>query len=412
MKRTNLTIAIAAAALASTSLVYADGHASNTIKTALADSTLTGQVYGGYQNNENEFVSGTPAAVTTSEGSDFGLEEARLGLISQVKDNVELGIEMIWNAGAGPGQNSQTVINDLYLKKDYGNTSVYVGRFKQVADRRSAVERSDAIFTGLNLDTGFGGISFATTTLGPRRADGVQVSSFNDAGFHGSAAIIKAGVDTENDANNNSDSTRKFGYSLTGGWIGGDDNLQFGVTLGYAQNDGDEDSDSGADTSSESDSSGYSIQTILATGPFVGGLNYNDGETESESRNGTTRSTEDNDADGYNLWGAFNLLNAERSFDQYGVLQGPNLSKGEIGYEVGLSYGSGDSATEENDGLGTPTSFTKSESELDAWSLAFNVYTGENCKWFFQYSQVESEQGGNSLDLESTSFTLGGRLSF
>lgn len=367
MKMKQLTMAVAAASVVVSGAAVAGGHG-DPVTTALANAKVSGEVYGAYRNGTTDSGSGE------TEISDFDIDELRLGLTTNVHDNKEFGIELGWIILDGPGNNSATVVRDLYGAKSYGNTVVTVGRFKQIADRDNYMEQSDALFND--------GASIGTIGA-DRRIDGVEVKTHVDGGLHGSLSVYKGGVDTEI-TGADTEISRNLGFAASGGWQGGNDDMSFGVTLTVFQQDGND--PGGFDTD------GFGVSTFIATGPLTGTLSYAD--NESDPVGGGTKT----ENDGFQLMAALDLGGAARSFDQYGVYQGPSLGEDGRGYEAVISFGSGDSET------GT------TESETDGWGIGFNMYCGPYTKWFIQYTDSETEIG--SAKTETDGFAIGGRLDF
>ena len=361
MKTKILTAAIASVMASSVAMAEGD---SNAVSSALANGTVSGEVYGAYRSEDDDGV----------DSSDFDLDVLRIGYTTNVNDSTELGIEVEWALGDGPGENDQTIIRDLYVAKAINdNTTVTVGRFKQLADRNVAVEQSDALFTTLALEA---------DALGLRRIDGVEIKHANASGLNGTLSVYKGGEDTSG-----GDTERNFGYAASLGWQGGADDLSFGVTAAAFQVDGD---DSGA---ASTEDSGYSIILNAAMGPVVASLEYLDTTEESTGN-------EDVDVDGIVIQGAFNLGGASRSFDNYGVLQGPTVAKGDMGYEIGFAYSTG---TEEENGF--------LDVDQDAMGIVLNAYCGPNTKWFLSYTDVETDNGVGA-DQEFDQIALGARLDF
>ena len=85
MKIKKLTTAVALAAITTSGAAVADNHASEAVKTALANAVISGEAYGGYWNSSVD--NGT----TETDTSDFDLDLFRLGLTTTVKEDVEFG---------------------------------------------------------------------------------------------------------------------------------------------------------------------------------------------------------------------------------------------------------------------------------------------------------------------------------
>ncbi|RZV48909.1 MAG: hypothetical protein EX270_13475, partial [Pseudomonadales bacterium] len=212
MKMKQLTMAVAAASVVVSGAAVAGGHG-DAVSSALSSAKVSGEVYGAYRSQT------TDVGATSTDVSDFDLEEARLGITANLDDDTELGVEMGWDTGDGFGGNSGTLLRDLYVAKSYGNAVVTAGRFKQVADRDNNVEKSDALFTLPG--------EVSLSSLGAmRRIDGVEVKSTFEGGLHGSLALYKGGNDFTG-----GDIEREFGYAGSFGWQGGNDDASFGATV-------------------------------------------------------------------------------------------------------------------------------------------------------------------------------------
>ncbi|MDA7687946.1 porin [Pseudomonadales bacterium] len=384
MKTKILTAAIAS--VMASSVAMAEGH-SNAVSSALANGTVSGEVYGGYTNVGIDSNVTDPEADTNI--SDFDLDILRLGYNTNISDSTELGIEVEWTLGDGPGQNSETRIRDLFVAKSINdNTTVTLGRFKQLADRNEAVEESDAIFTGsvsgpstlqsiADFEETGEDLESDVANLA-RRIDGIEVKHANASGLNGTVSIYKGGNDTSG-----GDSDRQLSYAGSLGWQGGSDDLSFGATVALFKEDG-------GDTGQEAD--GYSLIVNGAMGPVVASLTYADRTQE-------TNGAADVDYDSIGVAGAFNLGGASRSFDNYGVLQGPSVASGDMAYEIGFNY---NSATVE-EGAG--------EYDADDMGIVLNAYCGPNTKVYLSYTDQEWDFGAGGT-AEFDQIALGARLDF
>ena len=370
MKTKILTAAIAS--VMASSVAMAEGH-SNAVSSALANGTVSGEVYGAYRQNG---IDGG------ADSSDIDLDILRLGYSTSVNDSTELGIEVEWMLDENG--NTATEIRDLFVAKSVSdNTTVTVGRFKQTADRNAAVEQSDALFTssvsGPALLGGVLGAGLSSDVANlERRIDGVEVKSANASGLNGTVSIYKGGNDTSG-----GDSDRQLSYAGSLGWQGGSDDLSFGATVALFKEDG-------GDTGQEAD--GYSLIVNGAMGPVVASLTYADRTQE-------TNGAADVDYDSIGIAGAFNLGGASRSFDNYGVLQGPSVASGDMAYEIGFNY---NSATVE-EGAG--------EYDADDMGIVLNAYCGPNTKVYLSYTDQEWDFGAGGT-AEFDQIALGARLDF
>ena len=370
MKTKILTAAIAS--VMASSVAMAEGH-SNAVSSALANGTVSGEVYGAYRQDG---IDGG------ADSSDIDLDILRLGYSTSVNDSTELGIEVEWMLDENG--NTATEIRDLFVAKSVSdNTTVTVGRFKQTADRNAAVEQSDALFTssvsGPALLGGALGAGLSSDVANlERRIDGVEVKSANASGLNGTVSIYKGGNDTSG-----GDSDRQLSYAGSLGWQGGSDDLSFGATVALFKEDG-------GDTGQEAD--GYSLIFNAAMGPVVAALTYADRTQENNSG-------VDVDFDSIGVAGAFNLGGASRSFDNYGVLQGPSVASGDMAYEIGFNY---NSATVE-EGAG--------EYDADDMGIVLNAYCGPNTKVYLSYTDQEWDFGAGGT-AEFDQIALGARLDF
>jgi len=373
MKTKILTAAIAS--VMASSVAMAEGH-SNAVSSALANGTVSGEVYGAYRQDG---IDGG------ADSSDIDLDILRLGYSTNVNDSTELGIEVEWMLDENG--NTATEIRDLFVAKSVSdNTTVTVGRFKQTADRNAAVEQSDALFTssvsGPALLGALGnGLSADVANL-ERRIDGVEVTSANASGLNGTVSIYKDGNDTSG-----GDSDRQLSYAGSLGWQGGSDDLSFGATVALFKEDG-------GDTGQEAD--GYSLIVNGAMGPVVASLTYADRTQE-------TNGAADVDYDSIGVAGAFNLGGASRSFDNYGVLQGPSVASGDMAYEIGFNY---NSASVEGS-----TFALGSDYDADAMGIVLNAYCGPNTKVYLSYTDEEWDFGAGTT-AEFDQIALGARLDF
>ncbi len=411
MKINRLAAAIAATSIVVSTQAIADGH-SNSVTSALANGKLTGQVYGGLTRETTE--TSTSPSTTTQETTDtqFDFDILRMGYTATLKDNVELGIEAQVDPGDDVNDSSSVFLRDLYGAKSFGNNTVTLGRFKPIYDR--ATREKDALFT--------------EPTNG-MRIDGVEFKGFQDTGVNYSASIKKGGLkkDDTNDGTGPSGNTDvetedNFGFAFSAGWQGGDNGLKFGGFIAFDQVDGDEETEkdttsgvttkAGTLTTSENvESDGFLIGGNLDAGAITAILRYSDGEVEYESGDSSSGfSTRTVETDGFTLSGAFDLGGAKRSFDQFGVWQGPKLSKGQWGHEIVATIGQW-TAEESTSGVSGST-----DTDTDTYGIGYNGYCGEYTKVYALYTTSEDEETttgiSGSEDSESDTLTLGIRLAF
>lgn len=405
MKINRLAAAIAATSIVVSTQAIADGH-SNSVTSALANGKLTGQVYGGLTRSTTEVEDSKVDPKTTNEDTDteFDFDYIRMGYIATVKEDVEFGIEAQLDPGNDVNSSSSVTIRDLYGKKSFGNNAVTLGRFKPIYDREA--EQSDALFT--NPTTGM-------------RIDGVEFKGFQDTGLNYSASIQKGGlVDEDSSGSGNSDDETEdnFGISLSAGWQGGDNGLKFGGFIAFDQTDGDETSSKNTVTdvttvTEEEETDKFIIGGNLDAGTIVAILRYTDTEVEDKSGNtssGFTSTT--TETDGFTLSGAFDLGGANRSFDQFGVLQGPKVANGEWGQEIVLHFSQTDTEWSQS-GVSPSASI---DTETDTFGIGYNAYCGKYTKLYALYetseSEAEEENVTGSIDTDGDTFTLGLRLAF
>jgi len=389
MKTKLLTAAIAAGSvLGSTSVLAAADSGSDALRTTLGNATLTAEGYGGYTNYEEDNVS------SKQELSDFDFDKLRIGLNGTIKEDVTFGFELEWvlndadfvdNVDGNSNDENDLNLNDLYVERAFGTTIATLGRFKQLNERANSVEMRDHVFDGGN--------AFSDAD---RRVDGAQVRHSNETGLHASGAVYKGGVNDES-ASGDVERDRNFGYSASLGWIG---SVGDGITLGGTFSGYQEDGNESEAAMSDFEWSGYALEAVIGVGPVVGGLTWSTNEQEGTS--GGTPNV-DFETEHTSLWAAWNLSNAGRTFNEYGVLQGPSVNAGDLGYEVAIRYGMGE---DEN-------KLSSFKEETDFWAIAFNLYCGSHTKWFAQISQEESEDDATGATMQEIDvIRLGGRFAF
>ena len=443
MKLKQLSAAVAVASYLVPGIVFAQGHP---VTTSIPNLKLGLEAYGQYENEELEEESQTinSGEVTFTDSvdessSDFGNERLRLSLEADVAEDTIIRVELEWN----PDSSSRTVTTDLFLQKDYGSTTVTAGRFKQLMNAEDYVEISDRVFFD----------SSSSLMSGPmRRVDGFA-AHWNDGGFHAAATLFEGGLEVEETdifipavdpddipaSIEDLDIESQFGYSLRGGWLGQIDNVQIGISASHFDEDrGDSsntDVDSFGTTRSDFDTeaSGHVIEGIFKAGALVAGLNYSDTEVEFSSHfadfdtNGVLidsfSNTSDTDSDGWAVWGVWNIENADRSISPFGVLQGPQLSAGQKGYELGIRLTSSESDSHLTNipFLGADPAVSEGEEEIDTFTISLNAYCGEFTKWYVEYSTSDGDDSsrfGTDLDFGSDGdsdddvLRIGGRIRF
>lgn len=413
MKIKTLTMAVATASMLASTGVFAAADEYVAL-TAPTNIKLGLELYGLFEDNsiKGSQESSSPGSFSDINNSttDFSGDKLRLSLEAAVKEDVTMGLEAEWDIDTGGSGGSNTVINEAWMSRVFGATVVTGGRFKGLADRADYVEKSDRLFT---YDSG--------STLGAsRRIDGLGVRWGSDTGFNASANFYKSGQDSQTTVTSGvikTDNDLNFGYSGSVGFqLGG--TADNGLTFGTAFSVFDEQQDESATTSFRNgmDRMGYSLEGYGKLGAFVGGISYGDDESDSftSNINGSNRVTVKKESDTLSTWGAWNLWNAERNFDSFGVLQGPKLKAGQYGGELVWRLGQTDyERTNSNS-----SSVDEFKSDAFFYSIGYNFYCGQYSKWNLSYSSNELEYDAGSAfssglrDLETDQFTLGIRLDF
>lgn len=390
MKTKLLTAAIATASIMTSGVASADGHANSAINTAIENTVFTGSVFSAYRMIDSD---------TNGDTSDWDLDAIRFGFSTTIKEDTQLNVELGYSPGdkvdafdtVGTLEDADDAgfrlvsVRDLNLAKKIGNTTITAGRLRTIADRNDAAADEDSLF-----NSSLQGVALNTAPI----IDGIEIKSYNDTGLHGSAAAFKGGLDTTG-----GDSERDLGFNISAGWIGGNDDLSFGITLAYSDIDGGE-SDVAlgtAGTGEENESDGYSVSTFIAAGPVTATLAYSDRESESSDTvvdalgvvTGTSSS--DTETDGYGLQVAYDLGGAGRGFDHYGVWQGPTIAKGQTAYEVVFSYGMRNSEIKNGATGSELPADAGSDTDTDSFGLGINAYCGPHTKWFLEYTTSEND---------------------
>ena len=400
MTKRILLAAITASSALTSGLAWADENAnvssndssnvsSNIVTSALANGTITGEVYVGFFDKGYDLDNSSAASGYSA--SDIELDELRLGYSTRISDSTELGIEIELE--------SDDVIYDLFVAKSINDTTtITAGRFKQIASRDAAIERSDnPLTTSVSLldiaaeadDTTVNGYALddlALLTAGfARRVDGVELKTASESGLNGTFSLYKGGNDSTD-----GDFKRNFGLAGSTGWQAIGDERQYGFTAAWFLQDGDQ-----SDTSNSADSHGYSFTANLATEFFAGSITYAGSEVDVEQLGVTTT----NDVDGITIAGVINLYDAQRSTDQYGILQRPTALEDELSCEAGFNI----STTSIDDGTNTI--------DVNTISIAFNAYYGAYTKLYITWSEEEWEfDGGKNYVVDQ--LAIGARLDF
>ena len=199
MTKRILLAAITASSALTSGLAWADENANvssndssnvsnNIVTSALANGTITGEVYVGFFDKGYDLDNSSAASGYSA--SDIELDELRLGYSTRISDSTELGIEIELE--------SDDVIYDLFVAKSINDTTtITAGRFKQIASRSAAMERSDnPLTTSVSLldiaadanDTTVNGNALddlALLTAGfARRVDGVELKTASESGLN------------------------------------------------------------------------------------------------------------------------------------------------------------------------------------------------------------------------------------
>lgn len=398
MKKNFMSVAILSTIGLGSTQAMADGHL-DTITSALKNGKLTGQVYGGLTRTR-EVDSTVPATTTQKEtDSELDFDFLRMGYVATVKDNVEYGVEIQLDPGNDVDSSSNVTIRDLYIAKDIGNEIVTLGRFKPIYDRTDAIEQSDALFTDPSIGL---------------RIDGIEIKGVLPIGLNYSASFKKAGtklVLTNDSGNTDSDLQDTFGFSTSLGWQGTNNNVQFGGYLAINTEDGNDTTDktngiATVDNNLATDT--FIFAGNISAGFFNGILHYS--EIEEELDDSITQTITTTERDGYTAYASFNLGGANRSFNDYGVLQGPKLSKDQWGQEIVVKYGQSTLELSDN-GVLAPV-----QTEIDIFGIGYNAYCNEYTKIYALFEKVENAaktkgvQGSTNENVETISIGL--RLAF
>ncbi len=396
MTKRILLAAITASSALTSSFTWADENANvsnnapnNMVTSALANGTINGEVYVGFFDKGYDLDNSS--AANGYSVSDIELDELRLGFNTRISDSTELGIEIELE--------SDDVIYDLFVAKSINDTTtITAGRFKQIASRDAATERSDnPLTTSVSLldiaaeanDTTVNGYTLddlALLTAGfARRVDGVELKTASESGLNGTFSLYKGGNDSTD-----GDFKRNFGLAGSTGWQAIGDERQYGFTAAWFLQDGDQ-----SDISNSADSHGYSFTANLATEFFAGSITYSGSEVDVEQLGVTST----NDVDGIAIAGVINLYDAQRSFDQYGILQRPTALEDELSCEAGFNV----STTSIDDGTNTI--------DVNTIGVAFNAYYGAYTKLYITWSEEEWEfDGGKNYVVDQ--LAIGARLDF
>lgn len=387
MKANKLYAALAITSLALPFTAVADDD----ISSRLANGKFSGEAFGGARMESFDLDDGSP----DSDATDFTSDIVRLGYHANVKDNMIFGAELQLLPGSEATDSlSATRLQDLYFQWQYDQKTKTLGRFKQSVNRESAVELSDARFTqGASFDLGATNIQsslgitsseanafIALLNGSARRVEGAEIKGFTDAGLNYTLALYKGGTDTTGN-----DSDRNFGYSGSLGWQGGDNNLQFGASIGLFMEAGNEidDPTGGTGDITSNDYEGYRFSGNIATGPVTANLYFADNTVETDVDGGTSAPDIENSS--FGISASFDFGGAGRSYDNFGILQGPNLSGNDWAFEGVINL--------RQDSI--EISGVSGELDVDTWGLGVNAYCGQYTKIYGSYSSAEIDGGGS-----------------
>ena len=417
MKIKKLSIAMAVASIAASGSALAGGP----LNTVLDSANANFQVFGGYMDREWDIEGGGDF-----DESDFDFDRARIGVTGIVKENVSYGLEVEWllhdadltgsqdSSSTSPGSTQQDEndvrVNKAYLLKQKGDITLILGRYKQAADRGNHIRLADRVFNtyspsaygpigmtvgDISSDLGINS-QFAIDQIGAdRHVDGAGINYVGESGIHGSFNIYKGGVNEESD-----ELSRNFGYAGSIGWLGGDNDMQFGVTLSAFQEDGSEVEGGAGQSDAELENSGMTLEAVFGTGPINAGLTYGDASIEFDDPDdilgGGAIDDDELEIDNIGIWVVYDVLNAARDFNPMAVLGGPSVAPQDLGVEFGARYSKGEI---DLDGVG--------DADQESYGIAVNVYCGSFTKWFFEY---DASEYGDSGEVEITTFSIGGRV--